>query len=87
MLNSIKYYEEECISRFERLEDDFLKKPTKLAVYVYGLTDELHRLGLEMIRESLESMDRMLQKSLMRLKHWGVESHNNKQLTLLRRLP
>lgn len=81
MLNSIKYFEEECISRFEKLEDDFLKEPTKLAEYVYGLTNELHRLGLEMIRESLESMDRMLQKSPMRLKHWVVESHNNKQLT------
>lgn len=81
MLNSIKYFEEECISRFEKLEDDFMKEPAKLAEYVYGLTDELHRLGLEMIRESLESMDRMLQESPMRLKHWVIESHNNKQLT------
>jgi len=56
MLNSIKYFEEECISRFEKLEDEFMKEPTKLAEYVYGITDELHRLGLEMIRESLETM-------------------------------
>lgn len=81
MLNSIKYFEEECISRFEKLEDEFMKNPSRLAEYVYGLTDELHKLGLEMIKESLESMDRMLQKSPVRLKHWVVEAHSRKQLT------
>ena len=25
MINSIKYFEEECISKFEKLEDDFIK--------------------------------------------------------------
>ena len=81
MVNSIRYFEEECINRFEKLEDDFMKDPTKLAEYVYGLTDELHKLGLEMIKESLESMDMMLQKSPIRLKHWVVEAHSKKQLT------
>lgn len=33
-----------------------------------------------MIKESLESMDMMLQKSPIRLKHWVVETHSNKQL-------
>ena len=37
-----------------------MTNPTKLAEYVYGLTDELHKLGLEMIKESLETMDQML---------------------------
>lgn len=58
-----------------------MENPTKLAEYVYGLTDELHKLGLEMIKESLESMDMMLQKSPIRLKHWVVEAHSSKQLT------
>ncbi|MEI3304535.1 MAG: ISLre2 family transposase [Lachnospiraceae bacterium] len=81
MVNSIRYFEEKCINRFEKLEDDFMKDPAKLAEYVYGITDELHRLGLEMIKESLETMDMMLQKSPVRLKHWVVESHSKKQLT------
>ena len=50
MHNSIKYFEEECINRFEKLEDDFIKEPQKLAEYVLGLTEELHKLGLQMIR-------------------------------------
>ena len=72
MINSIRYFEEECINRFEKLEDDFMKNPTTLAEYVYGLTDELHKLGLAMIRESLEIMDKMLQKSSIRRGPKGV---------------
>lgn len=80
MINSIKYFEEECISKFEKLEDDFMKEPFKMAEYVIAMTEELHNLGLRMIQESLESMDIMLQKSPIRLKHWVVESHELKQL-------
>ena len=49
MYNSIKYFEKECISKFEKLEDDFIKEPQKLAEYVLNLTDELHKFGLRMI--------------------------------------
>ena len=80
MYNSIKYFEEECINRFEKLEDDFIKEPQKLAEYVLGLTQELHNLGLRMIQESLEEMNGMLRKSQKRLQHWVVESHDTKQL-------
>ena len=80
MYNSIKYFEEECINRFEKLENDFMKEPQKLAEYVLRLTDELHNLGLKMIQESLEGMNEMLRKSQKRLQHWVVESHDTKQL-------
>lgn len=80
MINSIKYFEEECINRFEKLENEFMKNPLQMAEYVTGITAELHKLGLEMIKESLESMDQMLQNSPLRLKNWVVESHTDKQL-------
>ena len=60
MVNSIRYFEKECINRFEKLEDEFLKDPTRLAEYIHGITDELHKLGVVMIKESLETMDRIL---------------------------
>ena len=81
MINSIKYFEEKCISKFEQLEDDFMKEPTKLAEYVFGLTDELHKLGLEMIKESLEYMDMMLRESALRREKWVIETRSKKQLT------
>ncbi len=80
MINSIKYFEEECINRFEKLENNFMREPQKLAEYVLGLTEELHNLGLRMIQESLEEMNGMLRKSQKRLQHWVVESHDTKQL-------
>ena len=81
MVNSIRYFEEKCIKKFEKLEDEFMKEPTKLAEYVLGLTEELHKLGLEMIKESLESMNQMLRESPIRLKNWVIEAHDTKQLT------
>ena len=86
MINSIRYFEEECINRFEKLEDDFMKNPTKLAEYVYGLTDELHKLGLAMIRESLETMDKMLQKSSIRRGPKGVRHRKSVNKKSLKRL-
>jgi len=80
MINSIKYFEEECINKFEKLENKFMENPLQIAEYVTGLTAELHNLGLQMIKDSLESMDQMLQESPIRKKHWVVESHTSKQL-------
>lgn len=81
MINSIRYFEKECIKKFEKLEDEFMKEPTKIAEYVLGVTEELHKLGLEMIKESLESMNQMLRESPIRLKNWVIEAHDTKQLT------
>lgn len=80
MINSIRYFEEKSIYKFEKLENEFMKEPLKLAEYVLSLTDELHNLGLRMIQESLDSMNEMLRKSQKRLQHWSVESHETKQL-------
>ena len=47
----------------------------------YSLTDELHKLGLEMIKESLEYMDMMLQKSALRREKWVVETVGDSEIT------
>lgn len=80
MIESIKYFQENCIKNFEKLENDFLREPTKIAEYVLALTDELHNLGLKMIQESLELMDKMLQESLYRKEKWSIESHTKKTI-------
>lgn len=47
MVNSIRYFEEECIKKFEKLEDEFMKEPTKIAEYVLGLTEDAEARLLE----------------------------------------
>ncbi|MDO4650954.1 MAG: hypothetical protein Q4B26_20140 [Eubacteriales bacterium] len=54
MVNSIKYFHEECIKKFEKLEDEFMKNPVLMAEYVQGIKNELHELGIIIIKESLE---------------------------------
>lgn len=83
MIKSIKHFEENCISKFEELENNFLKNPTDIAMYVTGLMNELHKLGLHMIQESLELMDQMLQESPIRKKKWQIEKHSSKKLITL----
>ena len=80
MLNSIKYFEENCISKFEELENEFLKHPQQIAEYVLGLTQELHSLGLRMIQESLEMMNQMIVDSPIRKQKWIIETQSRKQL-------
>lgn len=80
MLNSILYFEEHCIKNFEKLEDDFLKSPKNFAEYVFGITDLLCKFGTEMLRDSLETMDRMLCESTFRQKSWTIEAHHTKTL-------
>ena len=65
MINSIKYFEEECIKRFEKLEDDFMKEPQKLAEY-YNVTYRslFHHRHLFKIFEQLNPRVRRKRKHL-----------------------
>lgn len=80
MLNSILYFEQFCIKNLEKLEDEFLKNPNNFAEYVFGITGLLCKFGTEMLRDSLEAMDRMLCESAFRQKSWAIEAHHTKTL-------
>ena len=80
MINSIKHFEEKSIPVFEKLEEKFFRNPADIASYILGLTEELHKVGLLMVKESLESMNGMLKESGKRVKDWVVEKDTQKQL-------
>lgn len=80
MVKSIKHFEEESIRIFEKLEDEFFKNPQHMAEYVRGITEELHKIGLLMLQESLESMNQLLKESGKRKSAWVVEKDSRKQL-------
>ena len=81
MINSIRYFEENSIKRFEELENNFMKHPTQMAEYILGIVEEGNRFLLRMIQETLESMNQMIIGSPLRKRHWDIECHSSKQLT------
>ena len=81
MINSIKYFEENSIKRFEELENNFMKSPMQIAEYVMGIAEEGDRFLISMIRETLETMNQMIIESPLRKRHWNIECHSEKQLT------
>lgn len=80
MVKSIKHFEEKSIMIFEKLEDEFFKNPRHIAEYVRNITEELHKIGLLMLKESLESMNQLLKESGKRKSSWVVEKDSRKQL-------
>lgn len=80
MVNSIKHFAENSINIFEKLEENFYKNPKDFYTYVTGITEELHKLGLMIIKESLEDMNQMLIDSGVRKADWIIEKHSNKKL-------
>ena len=81
MIKSIKYFEENSIKKFEKLEKDFMRNPKQMAEYVMGIAEEGNRFLIRMIQETLESMNQMIIESPLRKKKWNVECHSEKQLT------
>lgn len=80
MINSIRYFEEKSISKFEEMENEFIKKPENIAEFVIGLTQELHNIGLRMIQEALENLDDEIRNNLYRKSRWNIVTRDEKEL-------
>ena len=80
MEQSITYFTEKCIPRFEDLQEIFLKEPSKLNEFVRGLQESLNKLGNTIIRETLEMMDEQLRSSAKVHKNWRISTTATKQL-------
>ena len=80
MEQSITYFTEKCIPRFENLQEIFLKEPSKLNEFVRGIQESLNKLGNTIIRETLEMMDEQLRASSKVHKGWRISTTATKQL-------
>ena len=80
MVESIQHFNEISVEVFGNLIGEFYKTPTDMASFVRGITEELHRVGILLIKETLEAMDKMICASGKRLFEWVVEQHNTKHL-------
>ena len=80
MIQSIQHFNEVSTGVFEKVIGEFFRNPTDFASFTQGITDELHRIGRLLIRETLEEMDRMLRESGKRKQDWVIERRSTKQL-------
>ena len=76
----IQYFNEVSAEIFAELIGEFFKSPTEIAPFVKGVTEELHKVGVLIIKETFEMMDRMLCDSGKRRLDWTVERHEKKKL-------
>ncbi len=72
MIKSIHLFEEVGIKNLEKVIEKFLKDPKDMASFVYGITENIIKLGLDIIKETLEDCDEMLRNSGKRKQNWQI---------------
>ena len=55
MFNSIQHFQQEGIKKIIKVFEDYQKDFSKMAEIVYGITEEVTKLGCSMIAEEWES--------------------------------
>jgi len=56
MVNSIKYFNTKGIKKIEELEDTFFENPKDFDKYVINLHQEMIKIALMMVEESVQEM-------------------------------
>lgn len=80
MVQSIQYFNEESVSVFEDVIKKLYITPTDIAGFVQGIKEEIVKVGLMIIKETFEEMDKMICDSGKRTMDWIVERHDTKSL-------
>jgi hypothetical protein len=80
MIKSIQLFEEVGIKNLEKVIEKFLKDPKDMASFVYGITENIIKLGLDIIKETLEDCDEMLRNSGKRKQNWQIVKKDEKRL-------
>ena len=80
MEESIQYFQEVFIRNFIAARDKLYKAPKDLADFILEVNNEVRKLGCQLIKETLEGMDRLISNSNKRKMFWKIEKHDTKQL-------
>ena len=80
MENSIAYFYEVSTKVFEKLIKEFYKDPKDFASFVTGIDQELHRFGIQLLKETLEEMDDGIRTSGQRKQDWVIDKKFNREL-------
>lgn len=81
MINSIQHFQTEGTKNLQKVFDDFSKDLSKMAEMVYGVTEEITKLGLALIAEELETYDELLREKKYIRKGWYIVKRDETTLT------
>lgn len=62
MINSIQHFQQEGIKRLSKVFEEYSNDLSKMSEMVYGVTEEVTKLGCFLIAEEWESYDEILCK-------------------------
>lgn len=80
MVNSIAYFSKDFINGIAKIQNKFFENPEKVAELVYGVSDELQKLGVNIVKEVLENADECFRRSSKRKQEYYIEKKESKQL-------
>ena len=80
MINSIQHFEKFGIINLENVVESFLKNPKDIASFVCGVKDIVIKLGLDIIKETLENCDEIIRNSEKRKQNWQIVKIDEKKL-------
>ena len=72
MIKSIQQFSQEGVKRLEEIFNNYAGDPSKMAEMVYAVTDEVHKLGRDLIKEEWEFYDELLRKNKYYRKGWQI---------------
>ncbi|HKM34025.1 MAG TPA: ISLre2 family transposase [Lachnospiraceae bacterium] len=72
MIKSIQQFGEIGINILGKVIEKFLEEPENHANFIYGVTESVTKLGLSIIAETLEEMDKELCLSSKRKQNWSI---------------
>lgn len=81
MINSIQYFQQEGTKRLIKIFEDYAKDFSKLAEMVYGVTEEVTKLGCSMIEEEWESYDELLRTRKDLRRGWHIVRKDETMVT------
>ena len=81
MFNSIQHFQQEGIKKIINVFEDYQKDFSKMAEIVYGITEEVTKLGCSMIAEEWESYDEILRNRKDLRKGWYIVRKDETMIT------
>ncbi len=81
MINSIQHFQQKGIKKIQKIFETYQKDFSRMAEMVYGITEQVTKLGCSMIAEEWESYDELLRNRKDLRKGWYIVRKDETMIT------